>query len=73
MVGVGIAGNYASLQPLVDEYGADATDIFFPYPKKLAKGRKWGNGQVVILLFTFTPEGLRRAASKTIGTGAEPG
>ena len=73
MVGVGIAGNYASLQPLVDEYGADATDIFFPYPKKLAKGRKWGNGQVVILLFTFTPEGLRRAASKTIGTVAEPG
>jgi hypothetical protein len=73
LVSVGIAGNYDNLQPLVDEYGADATDIFFPYPKKPAKGRKWGNRQVVMLLITFTPEGLRRAASKTIGTGAEPG
>ncbi|MBV8357173.1 MAG: hypothetical protein JO189_04445 [Deltaproteobacteria bacterium] len=70
MVGIGIVGDYGSLQPLVNEYSADATNIFFPYPKKLAKGLKQGNGQ---LLITFTPEGLRRAASKTIATGAGPG
>jgi hypothetical protein len=66
MVGIGIAGDYDSLQPLVDEYEAQATDIFFPFPKRLAEGRKRGTGQ---LLFTFTPDGLRRAASKIIGTG----
>ncbi|MBV8055813.1 MAG: hypothetical protein JO071_11290 [Deltaproteobacteria bacterium] len=70
MVGIGITGDYGSLQPLVDDYGADATDIYFPYPKKLAKGLKSGNGQ---LLLTFTPEGLRRAANKTIGTDTGPG
>jgi hypothetical protein len=69
-VGIGIAGDYASLQSLVDEYGADATDIFFPYPQKLAKGRNGGIGQLLII---FTPEGLQRAASKTIGAGLESG
>ncbi len=65
MVGIGIAGDYVSLQPLVDEYGADATDIFFPFPQRLGAGRKWGNGQLLII---FTPEGLQRAASKAAGT-----
>jgi hypothetical protein len=69
-VGIGIAGDYGSLQPLINEYGADAADIFFPFPKRLAQGGKSGSGQ---LLITFTPEGLRRAASKTIGTGAGSG
>jgi hypothetical protein len=70
MIGIGIAGDYDSLQPLVNEYSADATDIFFPFPQRLRQGRKWGNGQ---LLITFTPEGLRRAASRTIGAGAGSG
>jgi len=65
MVGIGIAGDYVSLQPLIDEYSADATDIFFPFPQRLGAGRKWGNGQLLII---FTPEGLQRAASKATGT-----
>jgi hypothetical protein len=69
MIGIGIAGDYESLRPLVDEYGEYATDIFFPFPKKLAEGRKWGEGQ---LLITFTPEELQRAASKVIGAAARP-
>jgi hypothetical protein len=60
MVGVGIAGDYENLRPLVDKYGIYATDVFFPFPKRLAEGRNYGKGQ---LLLTFTPEGLRRAAS----------
>jgi hypothetical protein len=67
MVGIGIVGDYENLQPLVAEYGAYATDIFFPFPKRLTEGRKWSKGQ---LLITFTPEGLQRAAGKIIGAGA---
>jgi hypothetical protein len=70
MIGIGIAGDYDNLQPLIDEYEAQATDIFFPFPKRLAEGRKRGIGQ---LLITFTPEGLQRAASKISGTGARQG
>jgi hypothetical protein len=70
MVGIGIAGDYENLQPLVDEYGVYATDIFFPFPKRLADGRKRGKGQLMI---TFTPEGLRRAASKMAGTSPQTG
>ena len=69
MVGIGIVGDYVSLQPLIDEYGADATDIFFPFPQRLGAGRKWGNGQLLII---FTPEGLQRAASKAAGTSPGP-
>ena len=61
MVGVGIVGNCEDLRPLVDEYGGDAADIFFPFPHKLADGLKQGTGQ---LLMVFTPQGLQRAASK---------
>jgi hypothetical protein len=70
MVGVGISGDYDSLRPLVDEYGADATDIFFPFPRRLAEGGEWGDGQ---LLITFTPEELQRAASKTVNTDPASG
>ena len=66
MVGIGIGGDYKILRPLVDEYGADASDIFFPFPKRLESRPEQGWGQ---LLITFTPEELQRAASKTMGTG----
>jgi hypothetical protein len=67
-VGVGIVGNYEDLQPLVDEYGADAADIFFPFPAKLANGRKQGSGQ---LLLVFTRQGLKRAVQ--VSTQAREG
>ena len=70
MVGIGIVGDYDTLKPLVDEYRADATDIFFPYPNKLAKAPKRGIGQLLIIL---TPDGLERAASKTITEGFDSG
>jgi hypothetical protein len=70
MVGIGIVGDYDDLKPLVDEYRADATNIFFPYPKKLVDGPKQGSGQ---LLITFTPEKLQRAARKTTGPGSDSG
>jgi hypothetical protein len=68
-VAIGIVGNYDSLKPLVDAYGGDASEVFFPFPERLEQGRKAGDGQ---LLMTFTPEGLRRAANKQIETGVGP-
>jgi hypothetical protein len=58
-IGVGIAGNYEDLRVLVDDYGPEAAEVFFPFPKRLAKRPRRGDG---LLLITFTPEGLRRAA-----------
>jgi hypothetical protein len=65
-VGVGIVGNYQDLQFLIHDYGPQATDIFFPFPKRLAEGPKSGDGQ---LLITFTPQGLQRAARKAKNPG----
>jgi hypothetical protein len=70
MIGIGITGDYASLQPLLDEYGAYASDIFFPFPKRLTARRKRGQG---LLLITFAPEKLRRVADKIIEPGTWPG
>jgi hypothetical protein len=62
MVGIGIEGDYDNLQPLVEEYRADATDVFFPFPHRLVPEGERREGQ---LLITFTADGLRRVASKT--------
>jgi hypothetical protein len=57
MVGVGIVGDYEDLKPLVQCYGPNAAEVFFPFPDKLADGPKQGTGQ---LLFTFTPQALKQ-------------
>jgi hypothetical protein len=64
MVGVGIVGDYEDLRPLVQHYGPDAADIFFPFPTKLADGPKQGVGQ---LLIVFTRQGIQRAAREAQG------
>jgi hypothetical protein len=64
LVGVGVSGNYEDLEFLIPQYGSEAAHIYFPFPQPWAKGPKRGDGQ---LLFLFTPEGLRRAASKAVG------
>jgi hypothetical protein len=61
MVGVGILGDYEDLRPLVQHYGPDAADIFFPFPLKLTDGPKQGVAQ---LLIVFTRQGIKRAASE---------
>ena len=45
MVGVGIVGDYEDLRPLVQHYGPDAADIFFPFPANwpMAQDRAWAN------------------------------
>jgi hypothetical protein len=61
LIEVGIFGSYQDLKFLTDYYGPDAVDIFFPSPKRLSKRRKSGYG---MLLITFTPHGVRRAAAQ---------
>jgi hypothetical protein len=72
MVTFGIVGNYQDLLFLINDYGSDATDIFFPFPKKLSRRRpKKGDGE---LLITFTPAGLKRAERRfnhQFGIGTE--
>ncbi len=59
-IAVGIVGEYDDLRLLIDQYGGDAADVFFPYPQRLAT-RRDGSGQ---LLMVFTVQGLARAALK---------
>jgi hypothetical protein len=61
LICVGIVGNYQDLEFLIRDYGPEATDIFFPFPKRLTRRRKRGSGQ---LLLTFTPRGLKQAVQK---------
>jgi hypothetical protein len=67
LIGIGIVGNYHDLDLLIHDYGPHAVDIFFPFPKRLTKGGGNGDG---LLLMTFTPRELRRAANTTISMRA---
>jgi hypothetical protein len=69
LINLGIFGSYQDLNFLIHDYGPDAVDIFFPFPKRLSKRRRRGDG---MLLITFTPDGVRRAASKAKNPGAPP-
>lgn len=61
LINIGILGNYQDLNFLISDYGPDAVGIFFPFPKPISKRRQHGNG---MLLITFTPQGIQRAARK---------
>ena len=67
MVGIGISGNYDDLDFLINQYGHEAVQIYFPFPRTWAKGPKSGDGQLLLL---FTRQGLRRAARKPISPGS---
>jgi hypothetical protein len=69
LIGIGIVGNYQDLDFLIHDYGPHAVDIFFPFPKRLTKRRRNGDG---LLLMTFTPQGLRRAASANSSERSRP-
>jgi hypothetical protein len=62
-VGIGIVGDYGDLKFLINDYGSEAVNIFFPFPKKLLEEpRQDANGRLVMM---FTPSGLKQAACKT--------
>ena len=59
-IAVGIVGDYQDLRPLLDKYGADAAEVYFPFPSRLGL-RKEGIGQMVMV---FTVQGLEQTAAK---------
>lgn len=59
-IGVGVMGSYASVKPLLEKFSAYASQIYFPYPRKVSGDPKTNTrGQ---LLMVFTPAQLANAA-----------
>jgi hypothetical protein len=59
LLGIGIAGTYEGLKPIIDRYREYAAQIYFPLPHKFSEdARNHGGGTLIIF---FNPEGLKRA------------
>jgi hypothetical protein len=62
-IAVGVVGSYDALRPLIDRYHADASLIFFPYPKKFTSPPS-GDTFMRLLVIVFERAALARAAAK---------
>jgi hypothetical protein len=60
-VAVGIVGSYQGIQPVIDKYRTAATQIFFPFPKKLIEPPH-GDTFMRLLVIVFDHRGLLQAA-----------
>jgi hypothetical protein len=61
MVGVGIMGNYETLEPLIREYTKCATEVFFPFPSRFTGKHDRKRGQ---LLMVFPLDGIQRCSNQ---------
>lgn len=60
--GVGLAGSYAAVKPLIDKYRGAASGIFFPYPQLLSvRAEREGRW---LLVMVFDRAQLSRAAAR---------
>ena len=59
-VAVGTVGSYQGVQPVIDKYGTDATQIFFPFPKTLIEPPH-GDTFMRLLVMVFDHKGLIQA------------
>jgi hypothetical protein len=59
-VALGVVGSYEGLQPVIEKYRAAASQVFFPYPKKLVEPPR-GNTFMRLLVMVFDRNGLVRA------------
>ena len=60
-IAVGIEDSYEALEPLIELYGANAGQIYFPYPAKLSSASV--PHEPAMMVFTFDRAGLERAAA----------
>jgi hypothetical protein len=60
---VGVVGSYDALQPLIADYRAASTTVYFPFPRPLAGAPK-GNTFMRKLVMIFDRAGLERAAKR---------
>jgi hypothetical protein len=61
---VGIEGWYDALKPIIRNYGADATEIYFPYPVLLSPTSMPRESAMMVM--TFDRAGLARAAASAM-------
>jgi hypothetical protein len=61
-IAVGVVGSYEALQPLIEKYRSQGTQIFFPYPRELT-GQPLGDTFMRLLVITFDPVQLSALAA----------
>ncbi len=61
-LGVGVTGSYTSLKPIIDNFGRDASRVYFPAPKIFASETSVESRG--LLLMVFDRDGLARAVSR---------
>lgn len=64
-VGIGLAGSYPEVEPILLRYAKNASEILFPSPHRIDPQLRNGHG---LLLMLFTPLALQRAAHEMLGT-----
>jgi hypothetical protein len=64
-VALGVQGSYAALQPLIRQYGPDASGVYFPFPHRLTSPPVADPEKSALMVMEFTPAGLARAAAAT--------
>ena len=60
---LGVVGSYDALKSLIDDYRADAAEVYFPFPRPLT-GPPKGNSFMRKLVMVFDGPGLARAARR---------
>jgi len=60
-LGVGVTGTYRALKPIIDNFGRDASRVYFPAPEILSSDAK--DDSRGLLLVVFDHDGLARAAA----------
>jgi hypothetical protein len=60
-LGVGVTGTYGALKPIIDNFGRDASRVYFPAPESLSPDAK--DESRGLLLMVFDRDGLARAAA----------
>jgi hypothetical protein len=61
-VAVGVVGSYEGIEPVIARYRSAASEIFFPFPKKLIEPPH-GDTFMRLLVMVFDRKGLIQAAS----------
>ena len=62
-VGVGVRASYACVQRIVAQFGADAAETYFPYPRPLESAPS-GNLFQRRFVMVFSREALAKAAAR---------
>ena len=69
-IAVGVEGSYDVLQPIVETYGADAGQTFFPYPLPISSSAPPRGTAMMVM--TFDRTGLERAAAAAFAALVRP-